>query len=75
VAGCTSLDGPGNQRADRQFRREDARLVALEEYELLKDACNKAGGFVIVRNTQPRFAIRTSDMRMATCGGRSAIGQ
>jgi hypothetical protein len=75
LAGCASAPGPGDDRAERQFRREDARLAAYEKYERQKDACQKSGGIVIVPRAQGRFGLRTSDMRAATCSGRSSIGQ
>lgn len=79
LAGCASVPGsvpgPGDDRAERQFRREDARLAAYEKYERQKDACQKSGGIVIVPRAQGRFGLRTSDMRAATCSGRSSIGQ
>jgi hypothetical protein len=72
-AGCATV--PSEQRASIAYEREDTRLKALEDFELLKQSCRARGGTLYMdRNWGGRFAPRTSEIRSARCGVAIPVG-
>ena len=66
AASCT---GPAVKQAsdDREYRRLDDRLTAVERFELKQAACVKAGGALEVKRSAGRWAPRVTEMNRATC--------
>jgi hypothetical protein len=66
-AGCAAA--PSEQRASMAYEREDARVRAVEQFELLKQSCRAKGGTLYMeRDWGGRFAPKTSEIRSARCG-------
>ena len=73
--GCASGTPAVKERADREYRRVDARLQAIEEFELRKEACVDAGGVLHVpRYSTSRQTPRVKEMRSATCARAAGPG-
>ena len=66
-AGCASGPSSLNDRAERQYRRADAKVEAIDSLELLEKACNARGGMVQMRRTHGRFPLTVADVESATC--------
>lgn len=55
--------------ASREYRRENARVEAMDRFEALKRACAQAGGTVQMnRVSSGRMAPTTTELLAATCG-------
>jgi len=74
LTGCSTAWVSPDNRVERQYRREDARLAAVERFESLTKACLGAGGVVYVRGAQGRFSRRVSDMNTASCAPAPPYG-
>lgn len=74
LTGCSTAWVSPDDRVERQYRREDARLAVFERFESLTKACRSAGGVVYVRGAHGRFSRRVSDMNTATCALGPANG-
>ena len=65
LAGCAAAPG---EREDRDYRRADAALEAVEEFERRRASCARSGGLLrVTRTSGARQAPRTADLRRATC--------
>lgn len=80
VAGviATLLAACAAQPADpaREYRREDARVRAVEQFEARKHRCAARGGVMrIPRQSSGRFPPTVSELRTATCapGGNAGL--
>jgi hypothetical protein len=66
VTGCAMA--PPVDREAARYEREDARLRAIERFEVLKQACRASGGTVYMdRSWGARFRPTLSDLRTARC--------
>lgn len=65
-AGCTAT--PVDEAME--YEQADARIRALEQYELLKQACRAKGGVVHVATNGSRLGPTLFDLRTARCAPR-----
>lgn len=68
ASACASEPPTDDELADRQYRRDVARIEAAEAFERKKEACERRAGAVVVRRTfSRRIKSSTADVRLATC--------
>lgn len=64
TAGCAVA--PVDEKVE--YERADARLRAIEQYELLKQACRASGGVIYVEESWGSLRSTPIDLRMVRCG-------
>lgn len=68
ASGCAGV-GPHTGSADNEYRRENDRLEAVDNYQRLRERCRKIGGVIYVdRESAGRLPPAAMEMRNATCG-------
>lgn len=57
-----------------EYKRADARIRALEQFQSMRQACRASGGVVITQGGWGRLTQPTSmDLRRATCTPRASL--
>jgi len=64
-AGCAMA--PPADREAVEYERTDARLRAIDQFEVLKKACRASGGIIFMERGWGRYSPTPSDMRTARC--------
>ncbi len=64
-----SLVNKRNEAEDKQYAHDDALILARERYEAKSQACNEAGGVMMIqaRATRLRQKFTRSDYQFAKC--------
>lgn len=65
IGGC-AVSGPTDSKT-AEYRRADAALRAVDEFEAFKHACRSAGGVVYVDSNWGRARSRLPDLSTARC--------
>lgn len=76
VLNCACVSEPtGNEREDWRYRRDSARIEAQEEFEQLKEDCERSHGVVVLnRQFSRRMRPTPDDLKLATCmPGNAAV--
>lgn len=74
-ASCVAGPETSNKLTDAEYRRADERLRIIEEFEMRKEACRRAGGSMQVsRTTDARMPARPRDLRRASCQRLAGFG-
>lgn len=68
VAACAGNPQEASTSADQQYRKADARIRAMEDFEQLRAACAQAGRPVAIkRYSASRLPASVKDADGATC--------
>lgn len=76
VAGACVSRPTEDEREDWRYRRDVARIEALEEFERMKEQCTRSRGVVVVnRQSSRRIRPTPDDLKLATCmpAGAAAV--
>lgn len=71
LAACVSQAPDPAQVSAREYRRENARVEAIEEFiERQRECAARGGAMQVPRTTSGRLPPAVSELRLASCGSR-----